>query len=84
MKDFAAQRARYRAIGADQPEVEPELLCDGQGELVTTSRDQHDLNPSLVRPLQGAKVGARDLELMIDQSAINVDREQSNCRVHRL
>ena len=80
---FAGQRAGYRAIRADKPEVEPELLRDRQGELVTASGDQHHLDPGPVHPLEGAKVGAGDLELRIDESAINIDRQQSDCPVHR-
>src|SRR5690349_16794868 len=35
MEGLSAQRARYRTIGTDEPQIEAELLHDGQREGVT-------------------------------------------------
>ena len=48
MKSFSGKRAGDRAIGANQPEIEAQLLRDWQSKRVPPARDQNDLNPERV------------------------------------
>ena len=44
VEGFAGQRAGYCAIRTDQPEIEPKLLGDRQGESVAPAGDENDLD----------------------------------------
>ena len=78
MEGFSAERARYRAVGADQPEIEPELLCDGQGEGVAASGDEDDFDAGSVRATEGGQIAVGNLELWIEQRAVDVGGYQSD------
>ncbi len=82
MKQLAARRARHRAIGADQPQVEAQRLRDWQGELVPAPSSQHDLNAGFVRPAQGIQIGVGDLDLGVQQRAININGDEADGALH--
>ncbi len=44
--------------------------------------DQHNLHSGLVRPANGGEIGGRNLELGVEQSAINVNGDQAERRLH--
>ena len=50
MKGLSRQGARDRAVRTDHPQVESQLLHDGQGKSVAPSRDHHHLNPFRMGP----------------------------------
>ncbi len=63
VKQFAAGRARYPAIRADEPQVEAQRLRDRHGKLVPAAGSQCDLDAGFVCPAQCVQVGGRDLDL---------------------
>ena len=82
MKQLAAGGTRHRAIGADQPQVEAQRLRDRQGELVPAPGSQHDLNAGFVRPTQGIQIGVGNLDLGVQERAINIDGDEANGALH--
>ena len=56
MKCFARERAGDCTVGTDQPEVEAELLGDGQSEGVAASGDEDDFDPGGVGSTQGRQI----------------------------
>lgn len=73
MKAFTAQRTCNCPIGADQPEIETQLLCDRQGKFVPPSRDQDDFYAFNVSTAQCPHIGLGNLVLRIEQGSVNVD-----------
>ena len=72
MESLSAERSRDRAIRADQPQIKTELLGDGQGECMTTARDQDDFNTGIMGLAQSRKIVGRDLEMRIEQRAVDI------------
>ena len=80
MKGLSGQRTRDRAVRTDQPQVEPKLFRDGQGKSVPSTGNQHNFNARGVRSPHGYQITFRNLELWIEQRAIDVGRQQSDGR----
>ena len=72
MEGFAAEGAGYCAVGADKPEIEAELLCDGQSEGVAASSDEDDFDAGGMGATEGGKVAVGNLELWIEERAVDV------------
>src|SRR5258708_35678413 len=62
MESLSAERTSHGAIRADQPQIKPKLLCDGQGEREATASDQHDFDARSASAQQSAQVDLRNLE----------------------
>jgi len=77
MKRLSGKRARDRAIRADQPEVEAELLHNGQGKSVTTSGDYDDFDTQRVSAAKRCEIGFGDLELGIEERPVNIDGNEA-------
>src|SRR5271165_1237384 len=82
VKEFAASRACHGAIGADETELEAERFRDGQGEFVPATSDQCNLHASVICPAQGIQVGRGDLDLGIQQRAININGDEADGALH--
>ena len=78
MKGLAGQRARNGAIGTDQPQIEPKLLCDGERECVTSARHENDFDPLRVSRAQRRQVSVGNLKFRIQQSAIDINGNQAD------
>ncbi len=78
VESFAGKRAGDGAIGADEPEIEAELLGDGQGEGVAASGDEHDLDAGGVGAAQRGEIVGRNLELRIEKGAVDIGGEKAN------
>src|SRR5581483_4829707 len=76
MKRLAAQRSGDRAIGTDQPQIEAQLLRDGQRKGMPPAGDQHDFDAGRMRLSQGRQIALGDLILRIKQRAVNVGGQQ--------
>ena len=63
MESFSGERAGYGAVRADEPEIETELLSDGQGEGVAASGDQHDFDAGIMGATQGGQIVAAKSEI---------------------
>ena len=72
MEGFAAEGTGYCAVGADEPEIEAKLLCDGQSEAVAASSDEDDFDAGGMGATEGGKVAFGNLELWIEQRAVDV------------
>ncbi len=77
VEGFSGQRPRDGAIGTDQPEIESQLLRDGQGESVAASRDQDDLDALGVDAAKGCEIGLGNLKFRIEQGAVNIDGDEA-------
>ena len=82
MKRLPPQGPRHGAIRADQPQIKAQLAGDGQGEGVTATGDQHDLDSGFVGCSQSLEIDRRDAKLGIEQRAVNVNGGQANRRGH--
>jgi hypothetical protein len=54
------------------------LLRDGHGKSMTASGDQHDLDAGGVGSAERCKIVFRDVELGIEQSAIDIGGEEAD------
>jgi hypothetical protein len=84
MKRLSGKRARYCAIGTDQPQIEAELPGDWQGESMPSSSHQHDFDTRGMRSPQGLQIAIRNLKLRIEQRAVDIGRQQPDGRVGNL
>ena len=82
MKAVSCQRPRDSAIRTDDPKIKPKLLCNGSSKSVAAARDQHDLNPLLMDAAQRSQVSLGNLELRVEQSAVNINGEEANGKRH--
>ena len=82
MKGLARQGARDRPVRADDPQIESQLLHNGQGKSVAASRDHDDFDPFRMGPAQGRHIGGRDLKFRVQQSAVDIDGQQTDGRLH--
>jgi hypothetical protein len=80
MEGGAVHVAGDGAVRADDPEIESQLLNDGQSELVAASSDDDDFDTKVVGTTQGEEVGFRDLKLGIEKSAVNINGEKTDGR----
>ncbi len=78
MKRFSGERARYRAIRTDQPEIEAKLLRDRQSEGMPSSGHQHNFDAGAMGAPQSHQIAFGNLKLRIEQRAVDVGRQQSD------
>ena len=78
MKTLARKRTSDRAIGADQPNRESKLLGNWQREGMSAPGDQQDLYTAFVGLAQSLKIRLGDVELRIQEGAINVNGEKTD------
>jgi hypothetical protein len=81
MEGFAGERARDGAVGADEPEIEAELVDDGQSEGVTTAGHDHDFDSGGVGAAQRREIAVGNFELWIEQGAVDIGRQQPDRRL---
>lgn len=78
MKSFAGERASDRAVGADEPEIEAELLGDGKSEGVAASGDEDDFDAGGVGAAQRGEIVRGNLELRIEEGAVDIGGEKAD------
>ncbi len=76
MKGFSGERAGYGAVGADEPEIEAELLGDGQGEGVAAAGDEDDFDSGGVGAAKGCEVVGGDFELRVEEGAVDIGGDE--------
>ena len=84
MEGLARKRAGDGSVGADQPEIEAQLLRDGQSKRMPPSGYQDDLYAFLVGTAQGGQISPGDLKLGIEQGAVNVGGQQADGKCHHM
>ncbi len=72
MKSFAAERARDRAIRADEPEIEAELLRDREGEVVAPAGHEDNFNAGRVGAAKGFEIVSRNFVLGVEERSVDV------------
>ena len=72
VKSFAGERASDGAVGADEPEIEAELLGDGKSESVAASGDEDDFDAGGVGAAQRGEIVRRNLELRVEEGAVDI------------
>jgi len=72
VESFAGEGSGDGAVGADEPEIETELLRDGQGEGVAASGDQDDFDAGGVGAAEGGQVIWGDFEFGVEQGAVDI------------
>ena len=82
VKKLAFQRTRNCAVRADQRYIDAQHFRNGQSERVTASSDECDFDSQFVRTSQGEDISRRNLELRVEQSAIDIDGDEANGRSH--
>ena len=82
MEELAGHGLRNCTVGTDEPEIKAESLRDGHRERVTASRDQNDLDTGVMRVPQRAEIRCGNLELGVQQRAIDVDGDKANGSFH--
>src|SRR5271170_608114 len=82
MKGFTRERAGNGSVRTDQPEIEAELLGDGQSKFVPPPGYQDDFDALLMGAAQRCKVYFRDLKLWIEQGAVDIGSQQTDRRSH--
>lgn len=78
MESFAGERAGDGAVGADEPEIEAKLPGDGKSKSVAASGDEHDFNAGGVSAAESFEVIWRNLELGIEEGAVDIGGEETN------
>ena len=84
MKSLATQGPCDRSIGADDPQIEAQRLGNRKRKSVPPTRYQDDLNSRFTRALERRQIRLGDLELGVEQGAVNVNGEQSDGQIHRV
>ena len=77
MEGFSGKRPGDGAIGTDQPEIESQLLSDGQGEGVAASGDQDDLDALGVHAPECGEIGLGNLKFRVEQGTVNIDGDEA-------
>src|SRR5208282_4469531 len=77
VKCYSSERSGDGAVGADQPEIESQLLRDGQGEGVAASSDQDDLNALRVHSPESREIGFGNLKFRVEQGPVNINRDEA-------
>jgi len=83
MERLIVKRASDGSIRTDQPQIEAELLCHWQGECVPAAGDENHFDSALLCPPKRIDVGFRDMELRVEQGAVDIDGEKANGKGHR-
>jgi len=78
VEGFSRERAGDGAVGADEPEIEAELLSDGEGEGVAASGDEDDFDAGGVGAAEGGEVVGGDLELGIEEGAVDIGGDEAD------
>jgi hypothetical protein len=82
MEVVAIEGTRNRAVGADKRHIEAQHFCDWKRKRVATTRDECYLDSQFVRTAQGGDIGCRNLELRVEQGAIDIDGDKTDGRSH--
>src|SRR5450759_1553992 len=77
VESFSGEGAGDGAVRTDQPEIESQLLGDGQGKGVAAPRDQDDLDALGVRASEGCEIGFGNLKFRVEQGAVNINGDQA-------
>ena len=78
MESFAGERAGDGAVGADEPEIEAELLGDGESESVAASSDEDDFDAGGVGAAQRGEIVRGNLELRIEEGAVDIGGDKAD------
>lgn len=78
VESFAGERARDGAVGADEPEIEAELLGDGESESVAASGDEDDFDAGGVGAAQSGEIVWGNLELRVEECAVDIGGEKAD------
>lgn len=78
VESLAGERASDGAVGADEPEIEAELLGDGESEGVAASGDEDDFNAGGVGAAQRGEIVWGDLELRVEEGAVDIGGKQAD------
>ena len=82
MKSLPGQRARDRAVRTDDPQVESQLLHDGQGKGVASSGDHNHFDSCRMGAAQRCHIGRGDLKFGVQQGAVDIDTQKADGRFH--
>jgi hypothetical protein len=75
VKEFTRHRLGNSPVGSDHPDVETEHLRDWESKSMAAAGDEDNFNAGFVRESKSRDVGYRDLELGVQQGAIDIDRD---------
>ncbi len=78
MESFAAERSGDGAVGADEPEVEPKLLCNGEGKGVAATGDENDFDTGGVGAAKGGEIAVRNFELGVEEGSVDVGGNEAD------
>ena len=78
MKCLSRKRSRHRAVGADEPEIEAELLGDGESEGVAASGDEDDFDAGGVSSTQSGEIVWGNLELRVEEGAVDIGGKKAD------
>ena len=80
IESLTGEGTRDRSIGADEPEIEAELLRDGQGEIMAAAGDEHNFDAHLTSAAQRGHIGLGYLKLGVEQGTVDVECQQADGR----
>ncbi len=78
MKSFAGKGAGDGAVGADEPEIEAELLGDRKGKGMAATGDENDFDTGGVSAAESFEIIWRDLKLGIEKGAVDIGGEKAD------
>jgi hypothetical protein len=78
VESLAGERASDGAVGADEPEIEAELLSDGESEGMAASGDEDDFNAGGVSAAEGSEIVWRNLELRVEEGAVDIGGDKAD------